>query len=69
MGDDLLSALDRASRRLRCDRSKLIREAVARFLSAEEARDKEFRTIEAYRKKPLTREEREWLGVGARPKH
>ena len=68
MDEDLLRALDLASKRLRSDRSKLVREAVARFLAAEEARAKESRTIEAYRKKPLTREEREWLGASAWPK-
>lgn len=67
MDEGLIKALDVAAKRLRRDRSKIVREAVARFLAAEEAREKEQRTLEAYRKKPLSREEREWLEAGAWP--
>lgn len=63
-----ISELDRAARRLGRDRSKLVREAVARFLAAEDARMKEERVVEAYRKQPLTREELDWLGAGEWPK-
>jgi metal-responsive CopG/Arc/MetJ family transcriptional regulator len=68
MDERQLFALDGAARRLGRDRSKLIREAVARFLAAEDALEKERQVIEAYRKKPLSREEQDWLGAGEWPK-
>jgi metal-responsive CopG/Arc/MetJ family transcriptional regulator len=69
MDEHQLSALDGAAKRLGRDRSKLIREAVARFLAAEETKEKERRVIEAYRAKPLTREELDWLGAGEWPRN
>lgn len=68
MDEGQLSALDRAAKRLGRDRSKLVREAVSRFLAAEETKAKERRVIEAYRRTPLTREELDWLGAGEWPK-
>lgn len=67
MDDRLIKALDLASKRTRRDRSKIVRDAIARYLAAEEARAKEQQTIEAYRKKPLTKQEREWLEAGSWP--
>jgi metal-responsive CopG/Arc/MetJ family transcriptional regulator len=67
MDERSLSALDRAAKRLRSDRSKLVREAVARFLATEEAKAKERRVIEAYERQPLTREELDWLEAGEWP--
>ena len=68
MDEALIKALDVASKKSHRDRSKIVREAVARYLAAEEAKEKEQRTLEAYRRTPLTREEREWLEVGSWPK-
>jgi metal-responsive CopG/Arc/MetJ family transcriptional regulator len=68
MDERLLSRLDRTAKRLARDRSKLVRDAVARFLAAEDAREKEQRVIEAYERQPLTREELEWLEAGEWPR-
>jgi metal-responsive CopG/Arc/MetJ family transcriptional regulator len=68
MDEELLSDLDRTAKRIGRDRSKLVREAVARFLAAERAKEKERAVIDAYRKKPLTRAELDWLGAGEWPK-
>lgn len=68
MDERLLSRLDSTAKRIGRDRSKLVREAVARFLAAEDAREKEQRVIEAYERQPLTREELEWLEAGEWPK-
>lgn len=59
--------LDRLAKRLGRDRSKLVREAVARLLAAESAKEKERLVVEAYRRQPLTREELDWLGAGEWP--
>jgi metal-responsive CopG/Arc/MetJ family transcriptional regulator len=67
MDERALSALDRAAKRLRSDRSKLVREAVARFLAAEDAKAKERKVIEAYARQPLTREELDWMEAGEWP--
>lgn len=68
MGEKLIKALDVAAKRSGRDRSKIVREAVARFLAGEEARDKEAQTIAAYGKHPMTREERAWLKTRPWPK-
>ena len=68
MDEPLLSALDRTAKRVGRDRSKLVREAVARFLAAENAKEKERRVIAAYERHPLTREELDWLEEGEWPK-
>ncbi|MFZ5469624.1 MAG: CopG family ribbon-helix-helix protein [Myxococcota bacterium] len=68
MDERLLGALDRSAKRTRRDRSKLVREAIASYLAAEEAREKDRRLIDAYKKQPLTREELDWLGAGEWPK-
>ena len=68
MDDGLLSALDRTAKRVGRDRSKLVREAVARFIAAEDAREKERRVIAAYEEQPLTPEELDWLEAGEWPK-
>lgn len=68
MDEGLLARLDSTAKRIGRDRSKLIREAIARFLAAEEARDKEQRVIQAYEKQPLTGEELEWLEAGEWPR-
>lgn len=68
MDEELLSDLDRAAKRIGRDRSKLVREAVARFLAVERAKEKERRVVEAYKKKPLTPDELDWLGAGEWPK-
>jgi metal-responsive CopG/Arc/MetJ family transcriptional regulator len=67
MDERSLSALDRAAKRLRSDRSKLVREAVARYLASEDAKAKDRKTIEAYEKQPLTREELDWLEAAEWP--
>jgi metal-responsive CopG/Arc/MetJ family transcriptional regulator len=67
MDERLLARLDRTAKRIGRDRSKLVREAVARFLAGEDAREKEQRVIEAYERQPLTREELEWLEAGEWP--
>lgn len=68
MDEPLLEALDRAAKRIGRDRSKLVREAVARFLAAEDIKEKEQRVIAAYEKQPLTREELDWLEASEWPK-
>ncbi|MCC7534978.1 MAG: ribbon-helix-helix protein, CopG family [Deltaproteobacteria bacterium] len=68
MDEDLLSELDRRAKRVGRDRSKLVRDAVGRFLAAEDAKDKERRVIEAYERQPLTREELDWLEASEWPK-
>lgn len=67
MDEPSLSALDRAAKRLRSDRSKLVRQAVAQFLATQEAKTKERRVIEAYERQPLTRDELDWLEAGEWP--
>ena len=68
MDEGQLAVLDGVAKRLGRDRSKLVREAIARYLAVEEARAKERQVIEAYRDKPLGREELEWLGASEWPK-
>jgi metal-responsive CopG/Arc/MetJ family transcriptional regulator len=64
MDERLLSALDRTAKRVGRDRSKLVREAVERFLAEATDKDKEQAVIEAYTRQPLTRDERDWLEAG-----
>jgi metal-responsive CopG/Arc/MetJ family transcriptional regulator len=68
MDERLIAALERTAKRLGRDRSKLVREAVKRFLVAEDAKDKERMVIAAYERQPLSREELDWLEVGEWPK-
>ena len=68
MDERMLAALDCTAKRVGRDRSKLVREAVARFLAAEDAREKERQVIDAYERQPLTREELGWLEAGEWPK-
>lgn len=67
MDPEQVARLDGLAKRVGRDRSKLVRDAIARFLAAEDAREKERRVVEAYRKQPLTREELDWLGAGEWP--
>ncbi|MBI1949689.1 MAG: ribbon-helix-helix protein, CopG family [Deltaproteobacteria bacterium] len=67
MDEELIAALDRTAKRLRRDRSKLVREAVTRLLAAEAAQEKEQRVIAAYARQPLARDERDWLEAGEWP--
>jgi metal-responsive CopG/Arc/MetJ family transcriptional regulator len=67
MDESLLHSLDARAKRTHRDRSKIIREAVSRYLALLEAREKDLRVIEAYQRKPLSREELEWLQAGKWP--
>lgn len=65
----LLAALDRTAKHLGLDRSELVRDAVARFLAAEDAKEEERKVIAAYERQPLTREELDWLEAVAGSRH
>jgi metal-responsive CopG/Arc/MetJ family transcriptional regulator len=52
--EELLQAADRAARRARQNRSALIREALRQHLQRIEAREREARDREGYRKQPQT---------------
>ena len=59
MEETLLEELDRAAKRAKLDRSKLVRAAVKRFLASALIEEWEKSDIDAYRAKPLTRAELE----------
>ena len=64
----MLERVDRAAKRLRSDRSKLVRLALARFLADERRRDLEERHRAAYRRRPQRADEVEpWGAVQAWP--
>jgi metal-responsive CopG/Arc/MetJ family transcriptional regulator len=68
MEDELLREVDEVAKRSKLDRSKLIREALRRYLAAARVRDWEQSDIEAYRRKPLTKGELEdWQKVRVWP--
>lgn len=68
MDEKQLEALDREATRLGLDRSKLMREAVRRFLVKLVREKHEARYLESYRRKPQqAREVREWSKVQAWP--
>ncbi len=68
MEPDLLARVDRAAKRLRSDRSKLVRLALARFLADERRRELEERHRAAYQQRPQRADEVEpWVDVQAWP--
>lgn len=68
MDPELLASVDRAAKRLRSDRSKLVRMALSRFLADERRRELEERHRSAYRRQPQRADEVEpWIGAQAWP--
>lgn len=68
MEPSLLQAADRASRRLRVNRSAVIRDALRRYLKRLDALEKERRDREGYERRPQGRDELEaWDRTAAWP--
>lgn len=68
LDDGLLEAADRAVRRLKVNRSALIRDALREHLRRLGARDKERRDREGYERRPVARDEFSvWERVAAWP--
>jgi len=68
LDEELLRAADRAARRVRVNRSALIREALRRHLERMRTQELERREREGYRKHPDTGEEAHlWASVAAWP--
>jgi len=68
LDDELLRAANRAARRVRVNRSALIREALRRHLERMRTQELEHREREGYRKHPDTGEEALlWASVAAWP--
>jgi metal-responsive CopG/Arc/MetJ family transcriptional regulator len=64
----LLNAADRAARKMKANRSALVREALREYLRRLEVRAKEDRDREGYAKQPQTRDEWEpWEAVASWP--
>lgn len=68
MDERLLNAVDREAKRAGSDRSKLIREALTRFLQETRRKTMEDQDRQAYMKRPQTKDEIEpWEAVQAWP--